>query len=230
MKKIQLFCIPHAGGSCAIYYPFKRYIKENIELCPIELAGRGQRFNEDLYEDIQEAIEDVYKQVKENIKGEFAFYGHSMGGIIAFEVMHKLLERDDLLAVHGFFSGCKAPHIPSKDKKIHLLSEEGFKKEVLAMGGTPKEVFEEKELLELFLPLLRGDFKIIENYQYKEKKIKLDVDMSVLNGKEDDLSMNEIVEWKVHTKKKCKTYMFNGGHFFINQEEKEVVNIINYIL
>ncbi len=228
MKKIKLFCLPYAGGSANVYVNWRRNLANNIELCPVELAGRGRRYDDSFYEDIDAAVEDIYKTLETQILNtKFALYGHSMGSILAFELSHRLQERLGVLPKHIFFSGHSAPDVPSRDKKMHLLPDEKFKHELLSLGGTPKEILEEEELLELFLPMLRADFKIIENYLYKDRKSKLNCDITVLNGKQDDLTLKEITEWRKHTDKHCKIIMFSGGHFFINDNGEDIVKIIN---
>lgn len=228
MKKLKLFCLPYAGGSANIYLKWKKILANHIELCPLELAGRGKRYEEPFYENIDAAVEDIYDSLKNQVtETEFALYGHSMGSILAFELSHKFYERLGVLPKHVFFSGHSAPNIPRKDKKIYLLPDEEFKNELLNLGGTPKELFKEEELLELFLPLLRADFNIIENYIYKDKKVKLNCNITVLNGKKDDLTLNDTIEWRNHTNKDCKILMFDGGHFFINDNTEDIVRIIN---
>lgn len=231
MKKIKLFCIPYAGGSSTIYSGWKRKLDSHIELRPIELAGRGRRYDEPFYESIEAAALDIYNYIKDEVtEAPFAFYGHSMGSLLAFEVAHLQQERQGIIPRHIFFSGHRAPHMPRRDKITHMLPEEEFKQEILKLGGTPKDLLEEEELLELFLPLLRADFRIVENYAYGWADSKLSCDITVMNGKEDQLTLSEITEWGVHTRKKCKFIMFEGGHFFIRGNSEEIIKIINYTL
>ncbi|WP_312654282.1 thioesterase II family protein [Aminipila sp.] len=231
MRKIRLFCLPYAGGNANIYFNWRKSLEKYIELCPLELAGRGRRYEEPFYETLDDAIEDIYNIMKDQIKNiEFAFYGHSMGSIIAYELVLRFQERLGIIPKHVFFSGHRAPNVASKDKKTYFLPDEEFKNEVLKLGGTPKEILENAELVEFFLPLLRADFKIIENYCYQDKKNKLNCDITVLNGKKDDLTLNDIVEWRNHTNGQCKIIMLDGGHFFINDNTENIVNIINNTL
>lgn len=231
MQKIKLFCLPYAGGSANIYLSWRKKLANNIELCPLELAGRGRRYNDPFYESIDVAADDIYKSVETQISNnEFALYGHSMGSILAFELSHRLQERLGVLPKHIFFSGHRAPDVPRRDKDTYLLPNEEFKQELLNLGGTPKEVLEEEELLDFFLPLLRADFKIIENYLYKDKRSKLNCNITVLNGKKDDLTLNDITQWRKHTDKYCNIIMFDGDHFFINDNGEDIVKIINNTL
>lgn len=180
-----LFCLPYAGGSEVIYYKWKRYLNSSIQLEPIELKGRGKRFNEDFYENLEDAVEDIFENIKDKIvENEYAIYGHSMGSLLAYELYYKICNENVNIPKHIFFSGYKAPCISREKKQIYLLSDEEFIKEVIELGGTPQEVADNEELLQLYTPILRNGFKILEKYLYKEKKDKIKYDISVLIGKQ----------------------------------------------
>lgn len=228
---MKLFCLPYAGGSSVIYSSWKKYINSSIELCPIELTGRGKRYNEPFYSNINEAVEDVYKQIKDEIiEDEYAIFGHSMGSLIAYELCHKIIKEKDRNPEHVFFSGYKAPNIPYDEEQTYNLSDDEFKEKILEMGGTPKEFFECKELYEIFMPVIRSDFKIVELYEFKQKESKLPINISVLNGKEDEIKINEILDWRNHIQGDCKVYMLDGDHFYINDNVENIAKIINYTL
>jgi len=232
MSKTKLYCFPYAGGSASsIYSKWKNHLKDSIELCPIELAGRGKRFSVPFYNDLDEVVEDVYSIIEADIKSgvDYAFYGHSFGSILSYELAHKINEKGLNPPKHLFFSGNKAPH-RREYKNIHLLPDEEFIQEIIDFGGTPKELLEEKELLNLFLPLLRADFKVNESYQYKDRGTKLDCNITVINGKGDDMTITDITEWNLHTTGNSKFYMFDGGHFFINDKTQDIITIINHTL
>jgi surfactin synthase thioesterase subunit len=232
LDKIKLFCFPYAGGSSVVFNKWKQYLEPNIELIPIELAGRGKRINEALYKDVSELIEDVYKLVcKEINDSPYVLFGHSMGGMIAYQLGQKLKENNYRAPLHIFFSGKEAPHLKKNDEIIyHLLDEDEFKKEVIKLGGTPPEFFEYPELMELLLPLLKNDFKLAETEIHNGQINPFDCNITVLLGKEEDLTSEECDGWKKHTKKKCTIHYFEGGHFFLHDETEQITWMINNTL
>jgi medium-chain acyl-[acyl-carrier-protein] hydrolase len=232
MKKIKLFCFPYAGGSSVIFNKWKQYLDNNIELIPIELAGRGKRIHEALYKDVSDAIEDVYRLVSNEINcSRYALFGHSMGGMISYQLSQKLKENNYPSPEHIFFSGRNAPHIKRLDeKKYHLLGDEEFKKGIIDLGGTPPELFEHPELMELFLPLLKNDFKLAETDIHNGEIHPFDCNITVLLGKDEDLTTDQCDGWKKHTKKLCTIHYFEGGHFFLHDETKQIVRLINNAL
>ncbi len=101
---------------------------------------------------------------------------------------------------------------------------------MLELGGTPPEFFEYKELMNLFLPILKNDFKMVETAEVSKNIVPLDVDISIFNGKDDDLIPEQYTGWKLHTKRLCKEYYFEGGHFFLHQQTEKIIQIINAML
>ncbi|MGO1370119.1 MAG: thioesterase II family protein [Senegalia sp. (in: firmicutes)] len=226
-----LFCLPYAGGSEAIYYKWKNCLHQSIELYPIELKGRGKKMDKGFYENIEEAVDDIFNNIKYKINNtDYAIYGHSMGSLLAFELYYKIEKMKFPKPKHIFFSGYEAPSIIRKKENTYNLSDYDFIKRIIELGGTPKELIENKELLEIFLPIIRNDFKIIENYNYQEREHKIECDISVLYGNQEDISLANILSWKNHVSSGFKIYNLEGNHFFINENITNISNIINSTL
>lgn len=231
MKEIKLFCFPYAGGTASVYTRWKKYLDKDIELIPVELSGRGKLIYEPLSDNMEDIINFVYDSIKRDLdSSEYMFFGHSMGTVIVYELMNKLLEHNHKNPLHLFLSGRYPPHIGCKHN-MSALSDEEFIEKVIKNGGTPKEVFENKELMEIFLPILRADYKAIEKHVPTPLKEKWDMDITVLNGIYDsDVKLDEVELWKDYTNKNCSIHHFEGGHFFINDKFMEITDIINKVI
>jgi len=232
MRKIKLYCLPYSGGSSAIYFGWNKRLNNSIEIHPLELAGRGKRYGDSLYENFEQAVDDLYKLIEKDIaiSPAYSIFGHSLGGIIAYELTHKIIQEGKPQPEHIFFSGVKAPNLERTKNKIHQLPDSQFMQEIIELGGTPKEVIENEELQSIVLPILKADFRINENYKYTEKEEKIGCDITVLYGSHEDVKNDEIVEWRNHTTGKCGIHMLEGNHFFINTHIDEVIGIINKVL
>jgi medium-chain acyl-[acyl-carrier-protein] hydrolase len=227
---VKLFCLPYAGGSAMVYNRWKRSINGMIQLCPIELAGRGIRFSKPYYDSLPEAVDDIYGMIKNQLdSGPYAFYGHSMGSLLVYELVRKIMTLPHRQPVQLFMSGGNPPHIKNAKKIYHTMPEEQFRDEIIKIGGTPQEVFEHKELLDIFIPLLRADYKIIETYQIQPNQTVLfDCGITVFNGKADkEVSHDKLREWQRYTKSRCQVYEYEGGHFFIQDYREDIIQIIN---
>lgn len=232
MSVIKLYCLPYAGGTAMIYNSWKKYLSHSIELVPIELSGRGKRLNTKLYDDIKEAVDDIYNSVKSDIgKYKYAFFGHSMGALLAHEVICKIKELDGINPVHAFFSGKLPPNMRDLDRTLHVLPDDEFLDEVIKLGGTEKEIFSDHKLKKIFLPILRSDFKLVENYSYIPRNYKFDFGITIFGGKADRaVKAEKLAGWQRFTNKNCYLYELEGDHFFIRNEVQKISSIINNTL
>lgn len=228
MSKVKLYCLPPAGMSAVSYNAWQCYMRDFIDVFPIELAGRGIRYKDGLYLDSDNAVNDIYEIIKNKIDDQdYAIFGHCMGSWLAYELCRKLIFLGHRKPVHVIFSGKEAPHIKN-DKSIHNLPDKEFIEEIIKLGGTSEDFFEDDNMVKMFMPVLRNDFRIIENYRCPENKGKLPFAISVFYGKDDTKLKTSLHEWKSYSDISCNFYEFEGEHFFPDIEK--VIETINEIL
>lgn len=227
MSKIKVFPIPYAGASVNVYYGWNKLLPEGYELGLVELAGRGGRFNEPFYESIDEAAIDIAKRIGAQINdNEYVLFGHSMGALLAYEVYYKLIELGVKVPKHLFVSGRKAPQIGETKGEMKRLSDKDFMEMVDKFGGIPKQFYRE-DTIKIFLPILRADFIMLDEYRYKEKLEKINCDVSILYAKDDfSTPLNEMEPWKDECKGNVSIYEFEGEHFFLNDHPEQVIECI----
>lgn len=232
MLKIKLYCLPYAGGSAAIYDRWRNFLDSQIELEPIELAGRGRRFNDSLYGSLDDAVDDIFNLIKNEIHHQpYALFGHSFGASLSYLLVRKIKLLKLPEPKHIFFSGKGAPHLKDiEHKKFYLMDDEEFAKELIALGGTPPEFFQHKELTDFMLPILRNDFKLADVSLCNGEITPFNFDITVFLGKEEFINAEQIDGWKQYTSKMCTVHHFNGGHFFLHKEINQITNIINQVL
>lgn len=231
MKKIKLLCFPYAGASASVYNSWKKYFDERIELVPIELAGRGKRFSEPLYNNMVEAIDDLYDVINPHINtGPYAFFGHSMGSWLVYELIHRMMKWRYEDPVHLFFSGRRAPHVIEEGKNYSEMDDEEFLDEIIKLGGLTQDIIENENFINVFLPIIRTDLNMLDHYQYEKKCKNLDCDITVLYGEQDNIPITYIQEWAMHTNKTCHIHAFKGDHFYFTKEMNRLADIINTVL
>ena len=126
-------------------------------------------------------------------------------------------------------SGSRAPHLPSDRPLTHHLPENEFKVELGKLNGTPKEVLENEELMSMFMPVLKADFQVAETYQ--ANPVKLNCPIVLFNGTEDeDVKNEQFSAWQDLSLKPCREFYFNGGHFFINNQWREVASTVSALI
>jgi len=221
--RVKLFCLPFAGGSSVAYRDWGRRLPESVDVIAIEIPGRGQRMMEPLITHLPELVEQIARHIQHELDRPFALFGHSMGATLAFELSHFLNRHYNAAPVGLFLSGRSAPHLNDREEPIHQLPEKAFWEKIKSFEGTPPEVLQHKELMELLLPIIRADFKMVETYQY-ENKPPLDIPITVFGGLEDVSTPREHLEaWQTYTTSSFTLRMFAGGHFFLQKQSAAVL-------
>lgn len=234
-QKIKLFCIPYVGSSAMIYSRWSKYLSNSIELYPVELAGRGRRFKDPFYNNIEEAVDDVFNMIKaESLDSEYAVFGHCTSALLAYEVCKKFNNLKEKLPIHIFFSARRPPYIKMKDKKLQDMSEKEIIEEMFTLDTT-KQVFLHQERLSQFLPVWKADLNMYDNYCCADTSYDFATDITILAGKDDPIvnysdSYSDLKEWENYTSGKCSIYEVTGDHLFIIEQREEVVKLINSIL
>ncbi|MDK1314036.1 thioesterase II family protein [Pseudoalteromonas ardens] len=227
--KLRLFCFPYAGGSPAIFMPWVGLLPNEVELVFVQFPGRGARMTETAYTDMQHKVDELLTHQAYITEKPFAFFGHSLGSRVIFETTKRLVALGAPLPVHLIASGSRAPHTNSNKTQTYHLPHDEFVAELLKLNGTPKELLEHKELMELLIPLLRADFQIAECYQ--AQPVSLPCPITVFHGYDDiEISAEQLHGWQDLSKHKIDIHYFNGGHFFINQCKEEVISQVNQVL
>ncbi|GAB1544471.1 hypothetical protein NUACC21_71470 [Scytonema sp. NUACC21] len=216
---LRLFCFPYAGGSSLVFRKWSDSLPSTVEVCPVELPGRGAQMKLAPFTRLVPLVETLAQALKPHLDKPFAFFGHSMGGLISFELARLLRKEYGIEPVQLFISGRRAPQTPDKKPPIHALDEPEFKEELRLLNGTPKAVLENAELMEILVPIIRADFEVLETYVYTQEP-PLSYPIAVFGGLEDSEANREELEgWREQTNSSFSLQMFPGDHFFINSAQ-----------
>lgn len=225
--EIRLFCFPYAGGSPHIFRDWAEQLPDWIELCTIQLPGRGSRIFETAYTRIKPLIKELAEQLKPFDDKPFSCFGHSMGALLAFEWTRFLRKTNRKLPEIMFFSGCVAPQIYDKEKPIYALPNDELITELENLGGTPPELLENSELMELVLPPLRADFELLHFYEYAPEPA-FDFPIAAFGGETDkDVDFNRLAAWREQTKNNFSIEIFAGNHFYLHESQPDLLKKIN---
>jgi len=228
----RLYCFPYAGGTITAFRPLASDIRRDVELCLASLPGRGPRLSEPPEDDLHRLVSSLADGVLEPGAHEFAFFGHSMGALLSFEVARELRRRGSRLPAGVIVSAARAPQFVGSgdERRHHDLPTDEFIHYVRSLGGTAPEVFDSPELMDLLLPALRADFKICESYRHVDGP-PLSSPLMVLFGEQDaEVRPQHVAGWPLHTTRECTLRGFIGGHFFIERHWSEVAGLINDFL
>ncbi|MCX6319460.1 MAG: thioesterase domain-containing protein [Bacteroidetes bacterium] len=226
---MNLITFPFAGGNKFSYNVFRKYITDNFNLIQLEYGGRNTRIREGLALTMEAVVKDLKKFVLPYINKPYAFYGHSMGSVAAYLMIHELIKSKLPLPVYLFVSGRGGPCVAPKPPIRYLLSREKFIDELRVLGGSPDELLYDKEVMDFFEPILRADFEAIETYKYVETPA-FPVPVTAIAGTDEDISDDELKQWGKTTILPLKTVRIQGAHFFIFEKPYELTELIRSTL
>lgn len=224
--KIRLFCFPYAGGSSLIFRTWATTLGPSIAVCPAHLPGRGRRLTEKPYTSAQSLVEAAAEAIIPQVDSPFAFFGHSMGALVSFELARHLRRRNLPLPKHIFLSGRAAPQLGIREAVTYNLPANEFAEELRRLNGTPREVLEHQELMELMIPLLRADFEVCQTYRYTHEPA-LDCPITAFGGLNDAEANGEMVgAWRDQTTRSFRLCLMPGDHFFVNSAQDRVLRVV----
>jgi medium-chain acyl-[acyl-carrier-protein] hydrolase len=226
----RLFCLPCAGGGTAIYYPWRDLLLDEVALVRIQLPGRETRLRERSMTRMRPLIKAIIEELAHYIDLPIFLFGHSMGALIAFELSRELRRKFGVVPAHLFVSGRRAPQIPNPDPIVHELPDKEFIDYLIQYEGIPEIVTESEELLDLFLPILRADFELLDHYQYQNEPL-LDCPITAFGGLSDPkIAHDDVRAWRAQTSGQFNCHLLKGGHFFINDSKNLLLELVNTAL
>jgi len=219
---MRLFCFPAAGGGTLAYRDWSRQLPSYVELRPIRLPGRETRINEACFQEALPAARALASGLRPYLDRPFAFFGHSMGALLAFELARELRRRRGPTPFCLIVSGRHAPRIPLGREFFHTLPDSTFidKLRTYYAGGTPKAMLQEGELMALFLPVIRADFAVTGAYVYSSEP-PLDCPIHAFGGEtEHEFSAADLDAWRAETTGSFSLELFPGGHFYLDEPSR----------
>ncbi len=223
--RLRLYCAPYAGGGAGVYRGWSEGLDERIEVRAVLMPGRERRFTEPALSSVDELAAALVQAIGPGLDPPFALFGHSLGASLAFEVAHRL-SAAGRPPIHLLVSGAHAPHLPHLGRVYHRLPDGEFVRGIQELGGTPPELTENAELLELLLPTLRADFTAAETYRAPIGR-PLPCPITAIGGTDDPLVNRAGLEgWSAHTTAGFALHVLPGDHFFLATALPEVLRIV----
>ncbi len=225
--KTLLFCLPYAGGSATVYHAWRSGLNDHIELCPVELPGRGSRYDEPFASRIEQLVDDLAIRISTQAQQQpYILYGHSMGAVLAYELYHALIRRGCHPPEGIILSGRPAPDYNKGSRWSDL------KERVLSFlppddRHMPAEIAAHPQLAAVFKRILQADIQMMSRYQALRQPSSIHCPLIVLAGKQDTIPAAGMEAWQAYAKHSFQVYWVDGDHFFIHSHHSVVLDIIN---
>lgn len=225
--RYRLFCFPYAGVGPSAYRPWLDALPGDLEARLVQLPGREGRWREAPLTRIDEIAPAVAAALRPELDLPFAFYGHSLGALVAFEVARRLRALGAPAPAHLFVAAHRGPHLPNPHPEMRHLADDAFVTELRRRyDGIPQAVLDNPELLELMLPSLRADFHAYETYTYADAA-PLACPISAFGGEQDGyVRPAEIAGWRDQTTARFRMRILPANHFFVQSERDRVIGAI----
>ncbi|OLZ45768.1 thioesterase [Amycolatopsis coloradensis] len=211
---------PHAGGSASAYRTLSGALAPTVEAHTVQYPGRQDRMGEPVIDDLHTLSEQLVDVVAALPK-PFALFGHSMGAIVAFEVARRL-EARGLVPTALFLSARRGPDILREDSH-HLSDDTAFLAEVSRLGGTAAMILDDPDIRALALPALRGDYKAVETYRYRPGPDVTCPIVALAGNADPVVNVSDVENWAGYTTGSFEKEVFEGGHFFLEDNLDAVV-------
>jgi medium-chain acyl-[acyl-carrier-protein] hydrolase len=225
--RLRLFCFPYAGGGAAIFHKWAESLPVEVDVCSVQLPGRGARFSEAPFTQIDPLVETIARNILAYADKPFAFWGHSLGALLGFEVARSLSRQYGLEPARLFVSGCAAPQARASFYRVDGLSESQLLDELRRLGGTPEAILANPELMQLLVSALKADFELSRTYRYKSGP-PLSCPITAYGGLEDPIVGPDAVKaWRHQTRAPFSLHMFRGGHFFMHTAEPALLDVLS---
>jgi medium-chain acyl-[acyl-carrier-protein] hydrolase len=224
---IRLMCFPYAGAGASAFRGWAERLTAGVEVFAAQLPGREDRWSERGISSLPELTERLAAEIHPALSTPFAFFGHSMGAIIAFELARALHSRSGEMPIRLFVSGVRAPHLPDPFPPIRHLPDAAFIAALQRLRGIPSEVSSNKELLNMLLPALRADITLFETYAYRPGE-PLRCPISSYGARKDPrVPPKAILDWRSHTTAGFQFRFFPGDHFFVLHARDSLLRVLN---
>jgi medium-chain acyl-[acyl-carrier-protein] hydrolase len=224
--RVRLFCFPYAGGSAAWFRSWRDELRPAIDLCPVQIPGRGNRFAEPPLRRCPALCEMLAAELRPWLDVPFAFFGHSMGALVAFELARHLRRHARVGPMHLFLSGAPGPRRPLPSR-LHCLPEPALIAELSRLNGTPPEILAQRQFMSIVIPFIRADLELYETHVYSSEDL-LDCPISAFAGVDDALARREdVAAWRHETRGAFTLRMFEGDHFFLHRARAPLLRAIS---
>jgi surfactin synthase thioesterase subunit/glycosyltransferase involved in cell wall biosynthesis len=225
-SKPRLVCFPYAGAGALAYRTWIAPLSPAVSVCPVRLPGRETRINEEPLQNMAALVTALEAAIAPYLDHPFAFFGHSMGAVIAFELTRSLRRHYKTLPVALHVSGARAPQFRLNWTPPPVPDDRELLEQLRRLDGVPAEVLENPQVMEYALPVLRADTALFRNYVYTPEP-PLPLPIFAYGGRSDpNVSAEQVEAWREQTTTTFVRREFEGGHFFINSASEEFLRTL----
>ncbi|MFD8850171.1 thioesterase II family protein [Streptomyces sp. NPDC059604] len=223
---MRLICFPWAGAGALGYASWELPEELATEVWAVQLPGRENRVGQPPLRRITAMVDMLLPALKPLMDRPFAFFGHSMGALLAFELARALRRAGEPVPEHVFLSGMRAPDLPPWRPAASVLDDESLLRRLDEMAGPSESAVRDRELLLWLAPTIRADLEACETHRHLDEP-PLDVPLTLLTAVDDvEVRVDEVAGWWRHGTAVGPPRVFEGGHLYLLDRRREVLDLV----
>ncbi|MFI9833539.1 thioesterase II family protein [Streptomyces sp. NPDC051913] len=223
---MRLFCLPWAGSGALGYGAWRLPADLAAEVWAVQFPGREDRAGETPLRSIASMVDALRVAAEPLLDRPFAFFGHSMGALLAFELARTLRAAGRPAPARLFLSGMRAPDLPSWRPAASVLDDEALLRRLNEIAGPSASALRDRDVLLWLAPAMRADFAACEGYRYRRQS-PLSVPTRLLTARDDaEVRVDEVAAWRRHCAAAAPVRVFEGGHLYLLDRRAEVLALI----
>lgn len=220
---LRLFCFAYAGSGASAFRSWAALLPPWIELCAVQLPGRENRIGEPLRHRLADLVIEAADGMASLLEPPFAFFGHSLGALLAFELCRTFRRAGGPLPERLLVSAHVAPQLAYMRRLLYKLPDPELLQELRRYDGTPEAVFANAELVQLLLPVVRADFELLDTYTYTAEP-PFEFPISAFAALDDtEVRFQDVESWLNQTLGTFTFRQFPGGHLFLQTAARDLV-------
>lgn len=224
---VRIFLFHHAGGSHLVYRAWAEQMPEDWDVCLLDAPGRGRLSGAAPCTDADTLVDFFRQQLDPYLDRPFAFFGHSMGGLAAYELTNRLLAEGGPAPVWLGLSARGAPRYGAGPGERHLVPAPELRRYLEVMGGTPRDVLDDPDIWSMFEPVIRSDLELVETWCPRPETPPLTVPLSLFGGASDTVvPRDSLAAWAIHVERLQGMYVYPGGHFYFLDKVDDITRRI----
>lgn len=227
---LRLVCFPHAGGGASFFRDWSRYLDPSVEVVAVLYPGRESRFGDPMIPTMDALSPQITAELLAEAPVPTVLLGHSMGAAVAYESLLGLeaagADHVTRLCVSGYGLPATAAGLPGPAAVVPRRSDEDLIASVTSLGGPHVELWKNPDLRELFLPIVRNDYQLINGYRRREDAPLLRADVMALTGDRDPrVEPANAAKWSTVTAGAFTSHVFEGGHFYLVPHAEQIARL-----
>ncbi|WP_077799500.1 thioesterase II family protein [Streptomyces sp. JHA26] len=221
-SEVTVVCFPHAGGSASYFLPVSARLAPHAEVLALQYPGRQDRRSEPALTSVDALVDGITDALRDHADRPLVFFGHSMGGTLAYETARRLEAESPGRLLGLVVSGRRSPGSVREDK-VHLMDDAGLLAQIRRLQGTDAALLDDEDVVQMILPALRADYTAVEQYVYRPGP-ELSCPLYVYTGDADpQVREDEAKGWAEHTCADFRIRTFTGGHFYLAERSEQVI-------